>query len=525
MGGSNCSQPNVEVVLENGVELTRLDRVNSQGKQVDIDTPREDEHHDSSYLSQSSSHQGDMDTSHSHVQSWDSNTALHERSEPESWASELPPIDKGKNAWTFLSAATVLELLIWGMGNASGAFQDYHLSSRESPLYGSPSSISAASSTLITAGQYFAPFCFLGYLSAFPHHVTKFSGVTLALSVLGLVGASIRPSPATVVALQGFLSGWAGGAFYTPAMLWLPQWFDSRRGLATGILFLGSGVGGVIWPFAISGLLNSVGFQWTLRCLALIQGVLGATVFFFMRPRMPVIRTARNQSGQSTGSRHRRNKFRSILPAHDRMMQSPLGIANAALQFCQGASFWSISYYLSPYATSLGLSTAKSTALLSTLNAASALSYVVTGRLCDVMPYTPLAIVLATAGSFIVALLLGFARTLPTLFAFSVIYGLVNGGFSTIMSPAAKELAVLGQTEHSAIFVEIMAMRGLGGVAGPLISSTLYKTGSQAGSWGDSVLYGSHGLGPVVIFSTVLSAIVALIALGSIPFRKYSSSL
>lgn len=451
----------------------------------------------------------------------------------EAAASALPPVDRGRQAWTFLLSAMVLEVLIWGLGNASGTFQDYHLSSPQSPLYGAPSSVSAATSTLITAGQYFAPFLFLGYLSAFPRHITRFSGLTLLISVLGLVGASLHPSPSSVVALQGFLSGWAGGAFYTPAMLWLPQWFDERRGLATGVLFLGSGVGGVMWPFVISGLLQKVGFSWTLRVLALFQGILGACIFYFMRPRIAISSSApASDAGGTliTDHRRRRNVLRAVLPVHDKMMQTPLGIANATLQFCQGAAFWSISYYISPYATSLGFSRATSTALLSVLNAASAFSYVFTGRLCDSVPYAPLIIILSTVGSLLVGVGLGFARSLPGLFVFASLYGLANGGFSTCMSPAAREMAILGQTEHSAIFVEIMAMRGLGGVFGPLISSVLYKGSATKGAessgssqdslWSANAVYGSHGMGSIVIFATLLCLIVSLAATATIPMRK-----
>ncbi|MCO5565614.1 hypothetical protein L7F22_019288 [Adiantum nelumboides] len=453
---------------------------------------------------------------------------------------QLPPIDKGRQAWTFLAIATLLECLIWGMGNSYGAFQDYHLYNKQSPLYGSSSAATAAAGTLITAGQYFAPFLFLGILNAFPHKIKLFQAITLSVSAIGLVGASFNPNVASVTLLQGFLSGWSGGAFYTPAMLWLPQWFDQKRGFATGMIFVGSGIGGVIWPFGLNFLLEGVGFEWTLRALAILQLILGATIAFFLRPRLPVQRTTIQSDPSSTttaGSRHdssrrRRNIIRSVLPSHNKILHSPLGIASLAAQFMQNAALMSVSYYIAPYASSLGLRGTIPTALLATFNAAAAISYCIIGILCDTLPHIVLVLLLSATGSLLVGLLLGFAKTLGPLIAFAILFGLFNGGFSTTMSPMAREMARAGETEHSAVFLELMSWRGLGGVAGPLISSILYKhhisdlsssTQQQTTTtqiWGDNAIYGSHGLGPVILFSTALSAVVAFTALGMIPLRK-----
>lgn len=44
--------------------------------------------------------------------------------------------------------------------------------------------------------------------------------------------------------LQGVLFGIGGGLLYMPVILYLPEWFSQRRGLATGIIFAGAGIGG-----------------------------------------------------------------------------------------------------------------------------------------------------------------------------------------------------------------------------------------------------------------------------------------
>lgn len=40
----------------------------------------------------------------------------------------LPPIDRGKQAWIFCLSASILEMLVWGYGFSFGVFQDWYTS-------------------------------------------------------------------------------------------------------------------------------------------------------------------------------------------------------------------------------------------------------------------------------------------------------------------------------------------------------------------------------------------------------------
>lgn len=200
--------------------------------------------------------------------------------------SALPPVDSGAAAWRFVVCGFVIWSMVWGIAYSYGSFQDYHEHNPESPFYGNSVTSISAVGTLVIGCQHFIPLLLRGFTSAYAHLLGKTVMVSLGLSVVSILVASFSKSIAMLIAFQGVCFGMTSGVLLMPVVLYLGQWFDKRRGLATSVIFMGSGVGGVVFPLVLNALLTSIGFAWTMRVWALAQVLLNGTALYLIKPRI-----------------------------------------------------------------------------------------------------------------------------------------------------------------------------------------------------------------------------------------------
>ena len=151
--------------------------------------------------------------------------------------------------------------------------------------------------------------------------------VSLALSALSLLIASFSRNIAMLIAFQGVFFGITSGVLLTPVVLYLGQWFDKRRGFATSAIFMGSGVGGVVFPLVFNALLTSVGFAWTMRVWALAQVMLSGTALYFVKPRIP------NPPSMKALPSSKRELVKLLLPGDLRPLLNPVAIIYVSSPF------------------------------------------------------------------------------------------------------------------------------------------------------------------------------------------------
>ncbi|KAJ3776698.1 MFS general substrate transporter [Lentinula raphanica] len=407
---------------------------------------------------------------------------------------ELPPVDRGMKAWLFCASACALETFIWGWNNTYGVFQEFYTSN---PPFESSSLVSiSAIGTASLAIQY------IEIILVIADKVKLAMWIALLVCVVTLVVSSFATQVWELIVLQGVVFGLAAGVLYAPIVMWLSEWFVQRRGLAGGIIFGGSGVGGFVFPLAIGACLDKVGFSWTMRIWAIVLGVCCSLALIGSNPRLPV---------RKPGIDRPRSSWPSGMMG---FLKNPLLLCMLATNAVQALGFFPVSVFISTYTSTLTTSTISPTIVLALFNASSVVCYVLFGRICDSYPYAGV-ILFSGLGSALAAFLLwGFATNLGLVFAFALVFGGLSGGFPGVWPAAATEIAgrsIRSVHEHTSLaFGAFGVVKGIAAIVGPIIAASLHDK-RQAGSYEK---YGDHGYRKVEIFVGVMAVATALCAFG-----------
>jgi MFS family permease len=87
---------------------------------------------------------------------------------------------------------------------------------------------------------------------------------------------------------HGVLFGLGTGIAYYPVLGILNEWFVKHRGIASGIMFGGAGLSGVVLPILFEKSLTNLGLQLTFRIWAFVMTLtLIPNIHFLLRGRLP----------------------------------------------------------------------------------------------------------------------------------------------------------------------------------------------------------------------------------------------
>ncbi|KAM0748404.1 MFS general substrate transporter [Meredithblackwellia eburnea MCA 4105] len=411
----------------------------------------------------------------------------------------LPPVE-GRQAWSFLFGSFIVEMICLGGAFSWSIFQNYLMTSPESPLKDSSNVTISAVGTLLLSMLYFSPALVRPLLHRYPDWARKVSVLALVTAVCSLVIASFVELPAALLVLVGLIHGAGVGVTTTPYMIWLPQWFDKRRGLANGIAFAGAGTGGLIFPFVFTTTLNKLGFAWTMRIWAIILLAGAGFGLVFVKPRLPTVRAV------ESGREHKLGIV-ATLRKEFVYVTSPIWILNASLTFLASAGLFAVSFYLATYCNSLGLSPSATSGAVSAFNAAGLLGEISIGYACDRMPYPLVVGVIGICGSVSTFLLLGLAHNLPTVVCFTLLFGWAAGSYCATWSAACVDISKLRKVPVDSVMMSLVFVRGIAALVGPLIAAALYQPQNRM----SETVFGSFGFGPLIEFvGTCMMGILVL---------------
>ena len=114
--------------------------------------------------------------------------------------------------------------------------------------------------------------------------------IGVVIQTAGFVSASFAGRVWQLYLSQGLLIGVGLGFIYVPSIAILSQWFSKKRSLVNGISSAGSGIGGLIFSFAIEAMIRNISLAWSFRIIAVITGVMNLTATMLIRNRNAIIR-------------------------------------------------------------------------------------------------------------------------------------------------------------------------------------------------------------------------------------------
>lgn len=233
---------------------------------------------------------------------------------------------------------------------------------------------------------------------------------------------------------QGFLMG-MGMAFLTiPSLASVTRSFNKHRGLASGVVFAGSSVGGVIWPIVVNRLLNhdGVSFGWTIRIIGFIMLLLCAIVILVVRPT-PIEGSDGQQSPEAPEQKSKLTEGLVIL-------KNPTYIflcSGMALLFF---GFFAPLFFVTTYGVHIGLSTSFSFYLPAIALAASFFGRTIPGILADrIGPFNILT--LASVASCIICFCWSSVKDTAGIVIWSLAYGFASGSFLSLQAACAAKLS------------------------------------------------------------------------------------
>ncbi|TCD70060.1 hypothetical protein EIP91_005041 [Steccherinum ochraceum] len=417
----------------------------------------------------------------------------------------LAPIDGGRQAWTFCFCAFLLETIVWGFGFSYGIFQDYY-TSHDPFKQASPVAIAAVGTTAL-AIQYGEGLLLSIFFGRYPDKLKQTMWFGLGLSTVSLFLSSFVSQVWALILLQGVIFGIGAGMLYMPVIVLLNEWFVQRRGLAGGIIFAGSGVGGFVFPLMVNALLDKLGFRWTLRIWAIGMAIVSGLALLGVNRRVPI---PKFHAGQG------RPRW---IPPQVHFLKRAVFWSFSVTTVLQALSYFPVSLYIAMFTTSLS-SPLSATIVLSLFNSSGVVGQILVGHLSDRFPYPWIMFVSAFGSAISAFCIWGFADTLTRVFTFAIIFGGLSGGSSSVWPAAASDSAGRFPEQTTMTFCCFALVKGVAAIIGPILSGVLLEAG-KSHRFPSSDKYGKFGFGSVEIFvgSCALATSLGSLAVGAVRNR------
>jgi MFS family permease len=259
----------------------------------------------------------------------------------------------------------------------------------------------------------------------------------------------------------------------------ITRWFVKKRGVMTGIVKVGTGVGMLVMPVIINRLVYGYGWRITLIILGIIVLVMFVIFaqFLYRDPSLKGLYPDGEQPLLSSKDMHKETgiSFRKAIKTR---------------QFYIVAAVYTLFYtcsntmmiHIVPHGIDLGLSAGDAAKILSILGALSIAGRFIMGATGDRTGNIK-AMFICFIFLFTGLTWLQFSDNIWMLVVFAVIHGFAHGGVFAVISPILAEL--FGTVSHGLIYGIVTFISSIGGFIGPVMAGYLFD---RNGSYGVAFL-------------------------------------
>ncbi|KAI8325046.1 MFS general substrate transporter [Martensiomyces pterosporus] len=419
---------------------------------------------------------------HSSADDTDTGSIAASSSSNEKQLVSYSPPPEGGYGWVVVVCSFLLEFFAEGPLSAFGVFQEYYVNDR----FKGRVSNATISLVGVLSGSSMA---ILGVVSGklcerYGYRIVPLCGV--ATLSLGYFLASFATQPWHLLLTQGVLCGIGAAMTFMPAVVVPSQWFERRRGLASGIVNMGIGVGGIAWTQFNHLLISRLSVTWTLRLTSVVVLVTCSVALLLIRTH------------QAT-------------PAAKRVdlqaMRNKSLVVYMTSAFFTGVSSLVPFYYLPGYVRDIGLSTGNGAAIASIANAASLAGRFIATSVSD---YCGPAFILVCAYVLTTSSIL-FIWTTTHGYVGTMVFGIVFGiGYGATFTQTSAFVAKYFGVDTLPVFVGLYyTMSGLGYLLGPPIAGVILER-TRSWGWPYTAVKLYTGIPMVVAFAAIIMVKVSV---------------
>ncbi|KAF5013323.1 hypothetical protein FDECE_673 [Fusarium decemcellulare] len=334
--------------------------------------------------------------------------------------SDEPP--NGGYGWVCTAAAAMINAHSWGFNSAYAVFLAHYLKVDSFPG-STPLQYAFVASLSLTFLLLVSPLATIA-VREIGIRPTMFCGVILETA--SLLCASLATKIWHLFLTQGVVFGLGLGLLFIPTAAVVPQWFTTKRSLASGVSLSGAGLGGLVYSLATGAMIRNLGVAYAFRILGILAFVVNTSCVLLIKDRNKA-----NGSKQSAFDASLLKRWEYLLL---------LGFSIFTM-----LGYFILILTLANYANEIGLDSSKAAIISALFNGAQAIGRPLIGYFSDSVGRMNMAGSMTfLAGVLSLAVWIN-AKTYGMLLFYTISEGLVAGNFWATIAPLMAEVVGLKQ--------------------------------------------------------------------------------